>query len=116
MPSLPRRRGGWWDAALLADGASYGADVLREKITLYVEHPVPLAPPAGAEAPAPAPQPLKLTKAEQKKLRTQRRVAREQEKQEMIRQGLLEPPQTEGEDLQPDARPDGHRGGGPHGD
>ena len=25
-------------------------------------------------------------------------------------------PQTEGEDLQPDARPDGHRGGGPHGD
>ena len=33
------RRGGWWDAALLADGASYGADVLREKITLYVEHP-----------------------------------------------------------------------------
>ena len=86
------RRGGWWDAALLADGASYGADVLREKITLYVEHPVPLAPPAGAEAPAPAPQPLKLTKAEQKKLRTQRRVAREQEKQEMIRQGLLEPP------------------------
>ena len=82
----------WWDAALLVDGASYGGDVLREKITLYVEHPVPLAPPAGAEAPAPAPQPLKLTKAEQKKLRTQRRVAREQEKQEMIRQGLLEPP------------------------
>ena len=93
LPSLPAAGAAeWWDAALLADGASYGADVLREKITLYVEHPVPLAPPAGAEAPAPAPQPLKLTKAEQKKLRTQRRVAREQEKQEMIRQGLLEPP------------------------
>ena len=93
LPSLPAAGAAeWWDAALLVDGASYGGDVLREKITLYVEHPVPLAPPAGAEAPAPAPQPLKLTKAEQKKLRTQRRVAREQEKQEMIRQGLLEPP------------------------
>ena len=93
LPALPAAGAAeWWDAAMLADGASYGADVLREKITLYVEHPVPLAPPAGAEAPAPAPQPLKLTKAEQKKLRTQRRVAREQEKQEMIRQGLLEPP------------------------
>ena len=93
LPSLPEAGAAeWWDAALLSDGASYGAGVLREKITLYVEHPVPLAPPAGAEAPAPAPQPLKLTKAEQKKLRTRRRVAREQEKQEMIRQGLLEPP------------------------
>jgi U4/U6 small nuclear ribonucleoprotein PRP3 len=38
------------------------------------------------------PQPLKLTRPEQKKLRTQRRLAREQEKQEMIKQGLLEAP------------------------
>jgi U4/U6 small nuclear ribonucleoprotein PRP3 len=93
LPALPAAGAAeWWDAALLSDGKSYGAEVLREKITLYVEHPVPLPPPAGAEAPPPPPQPLKLTKAEQKKLRTQRRVAREQEKQEMIRQGLLEPP------------------------
>ena len=93
LPALPAAGAAeWWDAALLSDGKSYGAQVLREKITLYVEHPVPLPPPAGAEAPPPPPQPLKLTKAEQKKLRTQRRVAREQEKQEMIRQGLLEPP------------------------
>ena len=64
---------------------------LREgRITLYVEHPVMVEPPA--EAPPPPPQPLKLTKRELKKLRTQRRQAREQEKQELIAQGLLEPP------------------------
>jgi U4/U6 small nuclear ribonucleoprotein PRP3 len=51
---------------------------------------VPLPPPA--EAPPPPPQPLKLTAKEQKKLRTQRRLAREKERQEMLRQGLLEPP------------------------
>lgn len=53
------------------------------QVTLYVEHPVPIQPPA--EAPAPAPQPLKLTKKELKKLRTQRRQAREKEKQDLIR-------------------------------
>jgi U4/U6 small nuclear ribonucleoprotein PRP3 len=53
------------------------------KITLYVEHPVPLDPPA--EAPPPAPRPLMLTPKELKKLRTQRRQAREKEKQELIR-------------------------------
>ncbi len=53
------------------------------QITIYVEHPVPIEPPAE-EAPPP-PQPLKLTKKELKKLRTQRRVAREKEKQDLIR-------------------------------
>ncbi|KAL9259375.1 RDM16-like protein [Drosera capensis] len=61
-----------------------------EKITIYVEHPRPIEPPA--EPAPPPPQPLKLTKKEQKKLRTQRRLAKEKERQEMIRQGLLEPP------------------------
>ncbi|MBA0813737.1 hypothetical protein Gohar_027561, partial [Gossypium harknessii] len=61
-----------------------------EKITIYVEHPKPIEPPA--EPAPPPPQPLKLTKKEQKKLRTQRRLAREKDKQEMIRQGLIEPP------------------------
>lgn len=66
-------------------------DMLKmEKITIYVEHPRPIEPPA--EPAPPPPQPLKLTKKEQKKLRTQRRLAREKERQEMIRQGLLEPP------------------------
>lgn len=85
----------WWDAHILANGtyddiAEGRWEVKPEKINIYVEHPVPLEPPM--EAPEPPPQPLKLTKKEQKKLRTQRRLAREQEKQEMVRQGLLEPP------------------------
>ncbi|KAF6262765.1 pre-mRNA processing factor 3-domain-containing protein [Scenedesmus sp. NREL 46B-D3] len=60
------------------------------KVTMYVEHPVPMEPPAAGQPPPP--QPLKLTKKELKKMRTQRRQAREKEKQELIRQGLLEPP------------------------
>ena len=85
----------WWDGPLLA-GASYdevlrgSAAFARDKISVYIEHPVPLQPPG--EAPPPPPQPLKLTAKEQKKLRTQRRLAREKERQEMLRQGLLEPP------------------------
>lgn len=57
---------------------------------MYVEHPRPIDPPA--EPAPPPPQPLKLTKKEQKKLRTQRRLAKERDRQEMIRQGLIEPP------------------------
>ncbi|GKV28544.1 hypothetical protein SLEP1_g37581 [Rubroshorea leprosula] len=87
----------WWDLPLLATG-SYGdaggevtEDKLKiDKITIYVEHPRPIEPPA--EPAPPPPQPLKLTKKEQKKLRTQRRLAREKDRQEMIRQGLIEPP------------------------
>ncbi|XP_039016541.1 protein RDM16-like isoform X1 [Hibiscus syriacus] len=88
----------WWDLPLLVSG-SYddiadgvlSVDKLKEKkITIYVEHPRPIEPPA--EPAPPPPQPLKLTKKEQKKLRTQRRLAREKDKQEMIRQGLIEPP------------------------
>ncbi|XP_022743425.1 protein RDM16-like isoform X2 [Durio zibethinus] len=88
----------WWDLPILVSG-SYGdiadgvltEDKLKtEKITIYVEHPRPIEPPA--EPAPPPPQPLKLTKKEQKKLRTQRRLAREKDKQEMIRQGLIEPP------------------------
>lgn len=86
----------WWDARILADRSSYGnviegepAQLREDRMTDLVEHPVLIEPPA--EAPPPPPQPLKLTKRELKKLRTQRRVAREKEKQELIRQGLLEP-------------------------
>ncbi|TKW32296.1 hypothetical protein SEVIR_2G159300v4 [Setaria viridis] len=82
-----------WDAKILLS-ATY-EDFTMEKlnmdrITIYVEHPEPLDPPA--EPAPPPPQPLKLTKKEQKKLRTQRRLAKEKDRQEMIRQGLLEPP------------------------
>ncbi|KAK7405997.1 hypothetical protein VNO78_07610 [Psophocarpus tetragonolobus] len=88
----------WWDMPLLhsgnygdIDNGTIGDDKLKtEKITFYVEHPRPIEPPA--EPAPPPPQPLKLTKQEQKKLRTQRRIAKEKERQEMIRQGVIEPP------------------------
>ncbi|XP_024176819.1 protein RDM16 isoform X1 [Rosa chinensis] len=90
----------WWDVSFLQSG-TYGElvdgripeDRLKlDKITIYVEHPQPIEPPV--EPAPPPPQPLKLTKKEQKKLRTQRRLAREKDKQEMIRQGLIEPPKS----------------------
>ncbi|KAJ6805407.1 protein RDM16-like [Iris pallida] len=86
----------WWDKPLLSSG-TYTDDggelkLNMDKITIYVEHPRPIEPPA--EPAPPPPQPLKLTKKEQKKLRTQRRLAKEKDRQEMIRQGLLEPPKA----------------------
>ena len=63
---------------------------MLEIVTHYVEHPVPVEPPA--EPPAPPPQPLPLTKRERKKLRTQRRLAAEKERQDQIRCGLMPPP------------------------
>ncbi|KAL1546125.1 protein RDM16-like isoform X1 [Salvia divinorum] len=89
----------WWDVPFLRSGSSYGdiidggidaENIKMDKITIYVEHPRPIEPPA--EPAPPPPQPLKLTKKEQKKLRTQRRLARERDRQEMIRLGVLEPP------------------------
>lgn len=64
----------WWDARILSSGvyeepreqADAGASgepirgLNRERITSYVEHPVPLEPPAEGEAPPP--RPLMLTK------------------------------------------------------
>ncbi|CAL0300483.1 unnamed protein product [Lupinus luteus] len=88
----------WWDLPLLhsgnygdlADGTLAVDNVKLEKINFYVDHPRPIEPPA--EPAPPPPQPLKLTKKEQKKLRTQRRLAKEKDRQEMIRQGVIEPP------------------------
>ncbi|CAI9282359.1 unnamed protein product [Lactuca saligna] len=88
----------WWDVQVL-DSGTYGNvteggppdDILKkEKITLYIEQPHPIEPPA--EPAPPPPHPLKLTKKERKRLRTQRRLATEKARQEMIRLGLLEPP------------------------
>jgi U4/U6 small nuclear ribonucleoprotein PRP3 len=90
----------WWDERILIDKSRYpdgatwdsldASNIKEPKLTAYVEHPVELEPPIQSTSPAPAP--LKLTRREMKKLRTQRRQAREAEKQELIRQGLLEPP------------------------
>jgi U4/U6 small nuclear ribonucleoprotein PRP3 len=74
----------------IANGTVDGGKLKMEKITFYVEYPRPIEPPA--ELAPPPPQPLKLTKQEQKKLKTQRRIAKEKERQEMIRQGVIEPP------------------------
>ncbi|GFP93068.1 U4/U6 small nuclear ribonucleoprotein prp3 [Phtheirospermum japonicum] len=74
----------------MVDGEINEEKIKKDKITMYVEHPRPIEPPA--EPAPPPPQPLTLTKKEQKKLRTQRRLAREKERQEMIRLGVLEPP------------------------
>ncbi|KAF3658996.1 hypothetical protein FXO38_12888 [Capsicum annuum] len=74
----------------VVDGIVTNEQLKFEMITLYVEHPRPIEPPT--EPTPPSPQPLKLTKKEQKKLQTQRRLARDKERQEMIRQGLVEPP------------------------
>lgn len=82
-----------WDSKILTSATYEDISLERlnmDRITIYVEHPEPLEPPA--EPAPPPPQPLKLTKKEQKKLRTQRRLAKEKDRQEMIRQGLLEPP------------------------
>jgi len=90
----------WWDERILVDKSRYpdgatwdsldASNINETKLTAYIEHPVELEPPIHSISPAPAP--LKLTRREMKKLRTQRRQAREAEKQEMIRQGLLEAP------------------------
>ena len=82
----------WWDAILLPSGTYHDVTngdfkLNSDRFTIYVEHPAPINAPAK-----PPPIPLKLTKKEQKKWRTRRRLAREKDKQQMIRQGLLEPP------------------------
>ena len=85
----------WWDARVLADSASYGdleapAGNL-DKITVYVEHPVPIEPPA--EAPEPPPLPMFLTKKERKKLRRRTRMEKELQRQEMVARGFIPAPE-----------------------
>lgn len=87
---VPLLKSGTYDD--ITDGNINEEKIKMEKINIYVEHPRPIEPPL--EAAPPPPQPLKLTKKEQKKLRTQRRLAREKDRQEMIRLGVLEPPKA----------------------
>lgn len=86
----------WWDAPFLLGGALPAAtealQLNEEQITAYVEHPVPVDPPA--EPAAPPPMPLFLTKAERKKLRTRRRLEAERDRQEQVRMGLIPAPQN----------------------
>ena len=87
----------WWDLPLLKCDQNQMLtpslvkdNALIDNITHYIQHPVPIQPPA--EPAPPPPQPLPLTKHERKKLRTRRREAAEKEKQDQIRAGLIPPP------------------------
>eukprot|EP00741_Cyanophora_paradoxa_P014673 tig00020816_g14151.t1 len=87
----------WWDEPVLAGGSyeSVGEDgsvALNEaNVTIYVQHPVPIEPPA--EPPAPPIRPLMLTAKERKKLRKRNRAEAEKEKQDQVRLGLVPPPE-----------------------
>lgn len=86
----------WWDAIVLAN-KNYG-DIEKnipderkfKNITHLIQHPIPLKAPTE-----PTKEPelkVMLTKAERKKIRSQRRKAEEREKQEKIRLGLMDAP------------------------
>ncbi|CAG8505803.1 4656_t:CDS:2 [Ambispora gerdemannii] len=88
----------WWDSPLLTNKTYDDVDAGFTKIddddslvTMYVQHPVPIKPPGHNNLPAP--KPLILTKKEQKKLRKQKRLELQKEKQDKIRLGLLPPDQ-----------------------
>ena len=85
----------WWDSRVLADSKAYGEEDApqgaQEKIGIYIEHPVPIEPPA--EAPEPPPLPMFLTKKERKKLRRRTRMERELQRQEMVARGFIPPPE-----------------------
>ncbi|TPX65837.1 hypothetical protein SpCBS45565_g04880 [Spizellomyces sp. 'palustris'] len=87
----------WWDAPLVPDGyENFDADaVLMSEtsiVTNYVQHPIPIQPPA--EPGDPKLKPLMLTTKERKKLRRQRRQEAQKEKRDKIRLGLLPPEQN----------------------
>jgi U4/U6 small nuclear ribonucleoprotein PRP3 len=95
----------WWDQPILVPervgepepgrpaplfpSTTYSTGLNLEKVTHYVEHPVPIQPPHEK---APEPIPLMLTKAERKKLRKRTRREVQKEKQDRILLGLEEPP------------------------
>ncbi|KAJ1549718.1 hypothetical protein HK405_002566, partial [Cladochytrium tenue] len=86
----------WWDLPLVGPDGTYDifdfeSEIADEHITNLVQHPVPIQPPA--ELGPPPPKPLMLTKRERKKLRRQRRLEAQREKQAKIRLGLLPPEQ-----------------------
>ncbi|KAG9286198.1 hypothetical protein G9A89_014184 [Geosiphon pyriformis] len=84
----------WWDIPFLPNKTYDDIDAGVAKIddddsivTMYVQHPVPIKTPSDTGPPAP--KPLILTKKEQKKLRKQKRLELQKEKQDKIRLGLL---------------------------
>jgi len=83
----------WWDMPFLreVDGQKKAyTEVNVEKITPYVEHPIPIKITAEKEA-AEAPM-MHLTPKERKKLRRLKRQERTQEIRDKIKMGILQPP------------------------
>lgn len=83
----------WWDLPFLpggqfADAAQQAASYAL--VNHLVQRPALLQPPADPNVLV-APKPLALTKEEQKKIRRQRRLQEQKDKQEKIRLGLLPP-------------------------
>jgi U4/U6 small nuclear ribonucleoprotein PRP3 len=83
----------WWDMPFLreVDGQKRAyTEVNVEKITPYVEHPIPIKITTEKEA-AEAPM-MHLTPKERKKLRRLKRQERTQEIRDKIKMGILQPP------------------------
>ncbi|VDN15782.1 unnamed protein product [Dibothriocephalus latus] len=91
----------WWDSYILKDGVeSYSAldetddassIVNNAWITNLVEHPIKMKAPT--ELSKPPEIPLLLTKKERKKLRRKNRQDAQKERQELVRLGLMAPPE-----------------------
>lgn len=84
-----------WDAVLIKvlsremnDGLGFQWEISRDKLTHYIEHPLPIAPHGVKNAP----QAVYLTTKERRKLRRRKRMEKEKEKQDKIRLGLIAPP------------------------
>lgn len=89
----------WWDAPFLPNQTYHDLDdekitidptQLTSLVTSYVHHPVVIKPPNGDQQNIPV-RALMLTKKERKKLRRQRRLEAQKDKQDKIRLGLLPP-------------------------
>ncbi|KAH8547864.1 pre-mRNA processing factor 3-domain-containing protein [Umbelopsis sp. PMI_123] len=88
----------WWDLPITQNKRYEEMDAdhldltgLENIITPYVQHPVPIKSPG--EPTAQPPRQLMLTKRESKKLRRQKRLEAQKDKQDKIRLGLLPPEQ-----------------------
>ena len=78
--------GEWWDAALEQAGGGLNTEVL----SLFVQHPVPVAGPK--RGPPPAPRALHLTEKERKKIRRRERKTAQDETNLKIKLGLMDAP------------------------
>ncbi|KAJ1814803.1 U4/U5/U6 small nuclear ribonucleoprotein prp3 [Coemansia sp. RSA 2598] len=92
----------WWDAPFLvgdtygeanSDTSGFKLDGPESLISIYVQHPVPLQPPASITNNESAPSKIFLTQKERKKIRRQRRMEQQREHREKVMLGLLPPDQ-----------------------